>query len=77
MKRIVTAIIALLVLGFALQAYAGEDAVSSATVDITVLPEMKENEDADVLVIFFSTNDTVKAVALTAAELMTLPEATM
>ena len=68
MKRIVTAIIALLVLGFALQAYAGEDAVSSATVDITELLEMKENEDAEVLVIFFSTNDTVKAVALTAAD---------
>ena len=68
MKRITAAIIALLALGFALQAYAGEDAVSSATVDITALPEMKENEDADVLVIYFSTNDTVKAVALTAAD---------
>ena len=68
MKKITAAIIALLVLGCALQAYAGEDAVSSATVGITVLPEMKENEDADVLVIYFSTNDTVKAVALTAAD---------
>ena len=68
MKRIAAVIITLLVLCCALQAYAGEDAVSSATVDITVLPEMKENEDADVLVIFFSTNDTVKAVALTAAD---------
>lgn len=68
MKKITAAIIALLVLGCALQAYAGEDAVSSATVDITALPELKENEDADVLVIYFSTNDTVKAVALTAAD---------
>ena len=68
MKNITAAIIALLVLGCALQAYAGEDAVSSATVDITALPELKENEDADVLVIYFSTNDTVKAVALTAAD---------
>ena len=68
MKKITAAIIALLVLGCALQACAGEDAVSSATVDITALPELKENEDADVLVIYFSTNDTVKAVALTAAD---------
>ena len=68
MKRIAAAIIVLLVLGCAFQVYADEDAVSSATVDITMLPEMKENEDADVLVIFFSTNDTVKAVALTAAD---------
>ena len=68
MKKITAAIIALLVLGCALQAYAGEDAVSSATVDITALPELKENEDADALVIYFSTNDTVKAVALTAAD---------
>ena len=68
MKRIAAAIIVLLVLGCALQAYAGEDAVSSATVDITALPEMEENEDTDVLVIYFSTNDTVKAVALTAAD---------
>ena len=68
MKRITAAIIVLLALGCVLPAYAGEDAVSSATVDITVLPEMKENEDADVLVIYFSTNDTVKAVALTAAD---------
>ena len=68
MKIITAAIITLLVLGCALQAYAGEDAVSSATVNITELPEMKENEDADVLVIYFSTNDTVKAVALTAAD---------
>lgn len=68
MKIITAAIITLLVLGCALQAYAGEDAVSSATVDITALPELKENEDADVLVIYFSTNDTVKAVALTAAD---------
>ena len=44
------------------------DAVSSATVNVTTLPEMKEHENANTLVIWFSTNDTVKAVALTAAD---------
>ena len=45
-----------------------EDAVSSATVDIDSFPVLPEREDARVLVIYFSTDDTVKAVALTAAE---------
>ena len=44
------------------------DAVSSATVNIASLPDLVEHEDANVLVIWFSTDDTVKAVALTAAE---------
>ena len=43
------------------------DAVSSATVDIDTLPEMAAHEGASTLVIYFSTDDTVKAVALTAA----------
>ena len=44
------------------------DAVSSATVDIDTLPEMEAYEGASTLVIYFSTDDTVKAVALTAAD---------
>ena len=44
------------------------DAVSSATVSIEVFPELKEYENAKTLVIYFSTDDTVKAVALTAAD---------
>lgn len=44
------------------------DAVSSATVSITEVPETVAHEDAKTLVIWFSTNDTVKAVALTAAD---------
>ena len=44
------------------------DAVSSATVNITSFPDLAEHEDANILVIYFSTDDTVKAVALTAAE---------
>ena len=46
------------------------DAVSSATVNITEVPETAVHENAKALVIWFSTNDTVKAVALTAADAM-------
>ena len=46
------------------------DAVSSATVNITEVPETTVHEDTKTLVIWFSTNDTVKAVALTAADAM-------
>ena len=44
------------------------DAVSSATVRITEVPEQKAHDNARTLVIWFSTDDTVKAVALTAAD---------
>ena len=44
------------------------DAVSSATVSIEAFPELTEHADAKTLVIYFSTNDTVKAVALVAAD---------
>jgi len=46
------------------------DAVSSATVNITEVPDTVAHENAKTLVIWFSTNDTVKAVALTAADAM-------
>ena len=46
------------------------DAVSSATVSITEVPDTAVHEDAKTLVLWFSTNDTVKAVALTAADAM-------
>ena len=45
-----------------------EDAVSSATVDITAFPSLSPHENASTLVIWFSTDDTVKAIALTAAD---------
>ena len=57
-----------LVLGMTCFSALAVDAVSSATVNVTVLPEMQEHENADTLVIWFSTNDTVKAVALTVAD---------
>ena len=44
------------------------DAVSSATVNITEVPEPIAHENARILVIWFSTDDTVKAVALTVAD---------
>ena len=44
------------------------DAVSSATLNITELPEIRENPDAKILVIYFSTDDTVKAAARTIAD---------
>ena len=60
-----------LMLGTALPPAAAEDAVSSATVNITALPELKENQSAASLVIFFSTDDTVKAVKDSYAEYYT------
>ena len=50
------------------QAVFAEDAVSSATVDISSVPTIQESDEATTLVIYFSTNDTVKAVALNAAD---------
>ena len=44
------------------------DAVSSATVSVTEMPEAKTYENAGTLVIYFSTDDTVKAAALTIAD---------
>ena len=58
----------ILVLGIVLPPAVAEDAVSSATVNISALPVLDENPRAKSLVIFFSTDDTVKAVAYTVAE---------
>ena len=44
------------------------DTISSATVDIDTLPETTAHDDASTLVIYFSTDDTIRAVALTAAD---------
>ncbi len=66
-KRTLTILLALVLAMCCASAFA-EDAVSSATVNISAFPVVAEHEDAKVLVIYFSTDDTVKAVALTAAE---------
>lgn len=69
MKKLFALLIILILCVAALPVLAeGADAVSSATVNITSFPTVTEHEDAKVLVIYFSTDDTVKAVALTAAE---------
>ena len=66
-KRILTPLLALVLAMSCVSAFA-EDAVSSATVNIASFPAVSEHENAKVLVMYFSTDDTVKAVALTAAE---------
>ncbi len=67
MKKLTALLIALVLCIAALSAYAA-DTVSSATVYITSLPELRENPEASALVIYFSTDDTVKAVAYTIAD---------
>lgn len=69
MKKLFAILLVLVLCAAALPAHAEEaDAVSSATVNIEAFPVIPEQENASVLVIYFSTDDTVKAVALTAAE---------
>ena len=65
MKKMFALLIALMLLPVSGLAV---DAVSSATVSITEVPEATAQENAKTLVIWFSTNDTVKAVALTCAD---------
>ena len=67
MKRLLAILCSLIMCVSAMPAMA-VDAVSSATVDIAAFPELTEHEGAKTLVIYFSTDDTVKAVALTAAD---------
>ena len=62
--------LALLVSPALLPAYA-LDAVTSATLDISSLPALRQNPDTNVLVIYFSTDDTVKAAAFAVAEALT------
>ena len=58
----------LIVLVLQLCAVSAEDAVSSATLSVNALPQVQENENASVLVVFFSTDDTIRTAALTAAD---------
>lgn len=66
-KKTLTILLALVLAMSCVPAFA-EDAVSSATVNVASFPAVAEHENANVLVVYFSTDDTVKAVALTAAE---------
>ena len=67
MKKLLATLFALILCVNVMPALA-VDAVSSATVNVETFPELTEHEDAKTLVIYFSTDDTVKAVALVAAE---------
>ena len=67
MKKLIVVLISLILCVSTVPAMA-LDAVSSATVSIEAFPELTEYENAKTLVIYFSTNDTVKAVALVAAD---------
>ena len=58
----------LIVLVLQLCAVSAEDAVSSATLSVNTLPQVKGNENASVLVVYFSTDDTIRAAALIAAD---------
>ncbi len=68
MNKKTFAILLVLVLGMTCFSALAVDAVSSPTVNVNSLPETQEHDGANTLVIWFSTNDTVKAVALTAAD---------
>ena len=67
MKKLTAFLAALVLCAAVLPAFAA-DAVSSATLDITELPEIRENPEAKTLVVYFSTDDTVKAAARTIAD---------
>ena len=69
MKKLTTFAVALVFCLTVLPVFAAYT-VSSATVSMTSLPDLNENPDASSLVIFFSTYDTVKAVAYTIAEVL-------
>ena len=69
MKRLMSVCLAILVV-FILHwsAATAEDAISSATLAVDALPQISENAEATVLVAYFSTDDTVRAAALTIAD---------
>ena len=67
MKKLLTILFVLILCASTMPAMA-LDAVSSATVDVATFPELAEHGNAKTLVIYFSTDDTVKAVALVAAD---------
>ena len=69
MKKLFALLTAVILCAAALPVAAeGPDAVSSSTVDISAFPVVEAHENARTLVVYFSTDDTVKAVALTAAD---------
>ena len=69
MKKLLSVSLMILIVSvLQLCAVSAEDAVSSATLSVNTLPQVKGNENASVLVVYFSTDDTIRAAALTAAD---------
>ena len=68
MKTFRMILVFLLILALAPIAALGEDTVSSATLRVTALPEIAEHEASRVLVAYFSTDDTIRAAAVIAAD---------
>ena len=69
MKNILAVCLTLILALMMIPGYSmAEDAVSSATISVNTLPPIQENENASVLVVYFSTDDTIRAAALTAAD---------
>ena len=66
-KLLVVIVVTILMFSFSGCCAAAEDAISSATLSVDMVPELNENADAKVLVAYFSTDDTIRAIALTAA----------
>ena len=67
MKKLIAPALILVLCLAVLPAFAA-DTVSSATISMTQLPDWTANPDASSLVVFFSPDDTVKAVAYAIAE---------
>ena len=68
MRRIATFLLVALIALMGVAPAFTEDAVSSATVSITAMPAAEEHPGTGILVLYFSTDDTVKAVARVAAD---------
>ena len=69
MKKLLSvSLMILIVIVLQLCAVSAEDAVSSATLSVNMVPQVQKNENASVLVVYFSTDDTIRAAALTAAD---------
>ena len=69
-KMTAAVLLAMLLTLFVLCACADDIIVSSATLDLDRLPQVQAREDSHILVAYFSTNDTIRAVAMAAADVL-------
>ena len=68
MRRMSMVLALLCVLALLPVAAHGEDAISSATLNVDTLSSVTANEETSILVVYFSTNDTIRAAAVIAAD---------